>query len=244
MSGRRLFVPGERLGGQRLTLTGPDHQHVGRVLRARPGDILTLFDGAGREVEAEVVRVAREETELSLGARRQVTGPAVALTLLCAVPRGSRMDFLVQKTAELGVARIVPVVTERSVARPDAEAGRRARWEKIAREAARQSGRADVPVVDAPASLAAALAAPGLPARRLALFEAERKRSLRAALEGSEPAATALLVGPEGGFAPAELAAARTAGFESVGLGDRILRVETAAIVAVALVADACGMLG
>ena len=155
------------------------------------------------------------------------------------------MDFLVQKTSELGVARIVPVVTERSVARPGAEGadGKRARWEKIAREAARQCGRADLPIVDPPVALAEALAGPDLPARRLALFEGERSRSLRAALEGTQPAATALLVGPEGGFAPAELAVARAAGFEAVGLGERILRVETAAIVAVALVAGAYGML-
>lgn len=243
MSERRLFVPGERLGGARLTLTGPEHRHIGLVLRARPGDALTLFDGVGGEVEAEVIRVERTETELALGARRAVAGPAVALTLLCAVPRGPRMDFLVQKTSELGVARIVPVVTERSVARPDAEAGKRARWEKIAREAARQCGRADLPIVDPPVALAEALADPALPGRRLALFEGERRRSLRAALEGTEPAATALLIGPEGGFAPAELAVARAAGFEAVGLGERILRVETAAIVAVALVAGAYGML-
>jgi 16S rRNA (uracil1498-N3)-methyltransferase len=244
MSARRLFVPAGRLAGPQVTLTGDEHRHVGRVLRARPGDTLTLFDGAGGEVEARVVRVGRDATEVVLGARREVAGPGVALTLLCAVPRGPRMDLLVQKTAELGVARIIPVVTDRSVARPDAEAGRRARWEKIAREAARQCGRADVPAIDPPAPLAEALAAPGLPARRLALYEAERGRSLRAALAGAEPAATALLVGPEGGFAAAELAAARAAGFEAVGLGDRILRVETAAIAAVALVAAAYGMLG
>jgi 16S rRNA (uracil1498-N3)-methyltransferase len=243
MSERRLFVPAERLGGERLTLTGPEHRHIGLVLRARPGDALTLFDGAGGEVEAEVIRVERAETELSLGARRAVAGPAVALTLLCAVPRGPRMDFLVQKTSELGVARIVPVVTERSVARPDAEAGKRARWEKIAREAARQCGRADLPIIAPPVRLAEALAGLQLPARRLALFEGERSRSLRAALERTEPAATALLIGPEGGFAPAELAVARAAGFEAVGLGERILRVETAAIVAVALVAATYGML-
>jgi 16S rRNA (uracil1498-N3)-methyltransferase len=164
--------------------------------------------------------------------------------LLSAVPRGPRMDFLVQKTAELGVARIVPVLTERSVARPDAEAGRRARWQKIAQEAARQCGRADVPAVDAPVSLPEALALPGLPERRLALFEGEKGRSLAAALAGAAPTPTALLVGPEGGFAAPELAAATGAGFEPVGLGDRILRVETAAIVAVALVAGASGMLG
>ncbi len=243
MSERRLFVPGERLGGARLTLTGPEHRHIGLVLRARPGDGLTLFDGAGGEVDAEVVRVDRTETELALGARRTVAGPAVALTLLCAVPRGPRMDFLVQKTSELGVARILPVVTERSVARPDAEAGKRARWEKIAREAARQCGRADLPAVDPPVALADALADPGLPARRLALFEQERARSLRTALTGAEPEPTALLIGPEGGFAPAELVVARAAGFEAVGLGARILRVETAAIVAVALTAAAYGML-
>jgi 16S rRNA (uracil1498-N3)-methyltransferase len=245
MSERRLFVPGERLGGARLTLTGPEHRHIGLVLRARPGDALTLFDGAGGEVEAEVIRVERAETELALGVRRAVAGPAVPLTLLCAIPRGPRMDLLVQKTSELGVARIVPVVTERSVVRPGAEGadGKRARWEKIAREAARQCGRADLPIVDPPVGLEEALAGPDLPARRLALFEGERTRSLRAALGGAEPAATALLVGPEGGFAPAELAVAQAARFEAVGLGDRILRVETAAIVAVALVASAYGML-
>jgi 16S rRNA (uracil1498-N3)-methyltransferase len=245
MSERRLFVPVERLGGSRLTLTGPEHRHVGLVLRARPGDALLLFDGAGGEVEAEVIRVERTETELALGARRVVAGPVVSLTLLCAVPRGPRMDLLVQKTSELGVARIVPVVTERSVVRPDAQGadGKRARWEKIAREAARQCGRADLPVVDPPVALAEALAASNLPVRRLALFEGERGLSLRAALAGAEPAATALLVGPEGGFAPAEMAVARAARFEAVGLGQRILRVETAAIVAVALVAAGYGML-
>ena len=272
MSERRLFVPGERLGGPRLMLTGAEHRHIGLVLRARPGDAVTLFDGAGGEVEAEVVRVERTETELALGERRAVAGPAVPLTLLCAVPRGPRMDFLVQKTSELGVARIVPIVTERSVVRPDAEGanGKRARWEKIAREAARQCGRADLPIIAPPIALAEALAGSGLPARRLALFawtelgsaersssrvgvgtlagsprlvEGEKARPLRAALAGAEPAATALLVGPEGGFAPAELAVAQAAGFEAVGLGERILRVETAAIVAVALVASAYGML-
>jgi 16S rRNA (uracil1498-N3)-methyltransferase len=244
MSARRLYVPSERLSGPQVTLTGPEHRHLARVLRARPGETLTLFDGAGGEVQAEVVRVERAETELRLGARRVIAGPAVAITLLSAVPRGPRMDFLVQKTAELGVARIVPVLTDRSVARPDAEAGRLARWQKIAQEAARQCGRADLPAVDAPVVLAEALALPGLPPRRLALFEGERTRSLRSALAAAAPAPTALLVGPEGGFAAPELAAAGAAGFEPVGLGDRILRVETAAVVAVALVAGASGMLG
>ena len=145
MSRTRLYVPAERLAGGRLVLTDDDHQHVARVLRARVGDRLTLFDGAGTEVDAEVVRVGKRDTALALGARRagSVTASPVAITLLVAVPRGERMDLIVQKTTELGVGRIVPIVTERSVARPDPT--RRARWEKIAREAARQCGRADAP---------------------------------------------------------------------------------------------------
>jgi 16S rRNA (uracil1498-N3)-methyltransferase len=244
MAGPRLYVPGERLGGTHVTITGPEHRHLGRVLRARPGDPVTLFDGAGGEVDARVARVGRAETELELGVRRAAVALPAPITLLTAIPRGALMDFLVQKTAELGVARLIPIVTARSVARPDAEAGRRTRWEKIAREAARQCGRADVPVVDAPAQIAAALAASDLPARRLALFEGEHSRSLRSELAGRPPTATALLVGPEGGFAPAEIEAARAAGFVSVGLGSLILRIETAAMVAVALVADASGALG
>jgi 16S rRNA (uracil1498-N3)-methyltransferase len=240
---RRLFVPAERLAGERLTLEGDDHQHVARVLRARAGDRLTLFDGAGVEVEAEVTSVGKRDTEVRLGARRAglVTAPAAAVTLLVAVPRGERMDLVVQKTTELGVARVVPVLSDRSVARP--EPARRARWDKIAREAARQCGRADVPRVDEPLALVAAVAAPDLPARRFALWEAEHARSLRARLAEGPAGPVALLVGPEGGFPAEEIATAAGAGFEAVGLGPRVLRVETAAIVAVALAQAAAGNL-
>lgn len=249
MSRRRLFVAAERLGGERLVLSGDEHRHVARVLRARPGETLTLFDGAGGEVEATIAAVGAREVELTLGERRAAPGaaPAVAITLLVAVPRGERMDWLVQKTTELGVARIVPVATERSVARPEAGSGRKPRWEKIAREAARQCGRADVPRVEEPTPLAEALADPSLPARRFALWEGERGRSLGEALATDESAATAavaILVGPEGGFAADEVANATRAGFAAVGLGPRILRVETAAVVAVALAQESAGGLG
>lgn len=246
MSRRRLFVAADRLSGGRVVLTGDEHRHVARVLRARPGDALTLFDGAGTEIEARILTVGPREAELELGARRTdgAAAAAVAITLLVAVPRGERMDWLVQKTTELGVARIVPVSTARSVARP--EAARRPRWEKIAQEAARQCGRADVPRIDDPLDLAVALAATDLPPRRLALWEGERTRSLGAALAEDQAAATpvAILIGPEGGFAAEEVAAAERAGFAAVGLGPRILRVETAAVVAVALVQAAAGGLG
>jgi len=242
MSRRRLFVPPERMRARPITVVGDEHHHLARVLRARPGDAITLFDGAGAEIAARVVRVGRAETELEAdpAARSAAAGVEPQIVLLTAVPRGARMDLLVQKCCEVGVTRIAPIITARSVARP--EPGRRGRWEKIAREAARQCGRADVPAVDAPAALPAALAAPDLPARRLMLSPDETGRSLRASLP--DRAATALLVGPEGGLEPAETEAARAAGFAPVSLGPRILRVETAAIVAVALAAEALGALG
>ena len=248
MSRRRLFVPPDRMRATPITVTGAEHHHLARVLRARPGDAITLFDGAGGELEARVIRVGRAKTQLAPSPGRPDALPHASpnapragapLVLLTAVPRGGRMDFLVQKCSELGVSRIVPIIAERSVARP--EPGRRARWEKIAREAARQCGRADVPVVEAPATLAAALAAPELPERRLVLSPAPAGRSLRALLP--HPAPTALLVGPEGGLAAGESEAAAAAGFVPVSLGSRILRVETAAIVAVALAEEAFGAL-
>ncbi|HVT05961.1 MAG TPA: 16S rRNA (uracil(1498)-N(3))-methyltransferase [Polyangia bacterium] len=239
MAARRLFVPADRLAAPTATLTGSEHHHVSIVLRARPGDQLTLFDGAGGEVDARILRIGRDQTEVELGARRAGVTATAPITLLAAIPRGSRMDVLLQKTVEVGVARIVPLVTARSVVRP--EAGRRERWTAIVREAARQCGRADVPAVDGPIGLSDALAAPDLPSRRLALFEREGEPGLATALAALEPAPTALLVGPEGGWDPAERDAARAAGFIGVGLGARILRVETAAIVAVTLAAAAYG---
>jgi 16S rRNA (uracil1498-N3)-methyltransferase len=245
MSRRRLFVPAAESGGAGVVLTGDPHHHLARVLRARPGDLVTLFDGAGGEIDAEIVRVGTRATELTVTARRTAaaatTAPAVAITLLVAVPRGERIDLIVQKTTELGVGRIIPVLTARSVARPERGGARATRWRTIAREAARQCGRADVPEIDDALELSAALEG-ALPARRLALWEGQAAggRSLRAALAGPATA-TALLVGPEGGFADDELAGVEAAGFVSVGLGPRILRVETAAIVAVALVQATAG---
>jgi len=242
MTARRLFVPAERMTGSTVKLTGTEHHHVSIVLRARPGETLTLFDGGGGEVDARILRITRDETEVELGQRRAGVVAAAPITLLSAIPRGPRMDVLLQKTVELGVGRIVPVIAARSVARPDASRGER--WTTIAREAARQCGRADVPAVDGPVALVDALAAPELPARRLALFERDGGAGLGAVLASLAPAPTALLVGPEGGWDPAERDAARAAGFMSVSLGARILRVETAAIVAVALTAAAYGDLG
>lgn len=236
----RVFVPPERLGGAQVILEGEAFRHLARVLRAGVGDEIVVFDGRGTAIDARVLSVGRGTMALALGARQTVPAAAVEIALLQVVPRGERMDLIVQKTTELGVARIVPVLTGRSVARPSADRSRR--WQTIATEAARQCGRADVPEVAAPLPLAEALAAAdqGTGTARFVLWEEERERPLRRVLDGAARAA-ALLVGPEGGLDRSDVALAQAAGFLPVGLGPRILRAETAAIIAVALTQAAGG---
>jgi 16S rRNA (uracil1498-N3)-methyltransferase len=239
----RLHLPPDQITGERVVLQGEPHKYVSRVLRLAAGDGLTIFDGQGQEVEARIEATSPRSTMLVLGARRSVGRPATApVTLIQAVSKGERMELVIQKATELGAGAIVPVWTARTVVQPGGD-GRLRRWRTIAQEAARQCGRADVPAVADPLPLSAALGAEA-PAgtRKLLLWEASTGAPLRRALAGHE-AAVHLLVGAEGGFTPEEAAAAQSAGFQAVGLGPRILRTETAALVALALVQAALGAL-
>jgi 16S rRNA (uracil1498-N3)-methyltransferase len=242
----RLFVapvalPPALAAGAEIALDAEGHRHLARVLRLRVGDEVTLFDGAGHEIEARVVTTDAHGTRLALGARRAVVLPGRPVVLLQALPKADRMDLVVQKTTELGVSRIQPVLTERTVAEGRGEA-RLGRWRTIAQEAARQCGRADLPTLDEPRPLAEVLAQRWA-GTRLVAWEEDRALPLSHAIAGDAEAAT-LLIGPEGGFTAAEVAAARAAGFQVVGLGPLVLRSETAAIVAVALCRAALGGLG
>ena len=236
----RLFVPPERLTGDTLELQGDAHRYLTRVLRLRPGDTLTLFDGADHEIAARIVASGSHGTQLALGERHRLTRTQPRITLLQAVPRGERMDLVVQKTTELGVHRILPVITARTVVQPGGE-NRLRRWRTIAQEAARQCGRADLPAIDAPLPYPEALAAMAPdPAARFIVWEAAKGVPLRRALT-EQDRTIALLVGPEGGFTEDEATAAQAAGWKPAGLGPLILRSETAAIVAVALAQAATG---
>jgi 16S rRNA (uracil1498-N3)-methyltransferase len=234
----RLFVPEVRLRGDTVTLEAEDHHYLTKVLRLAVGDELAVFDGIGAEWDARISKVGGRSTEVALLGRRTVPSASPApITLVQAIPRGDRMDWIVQKATELGVSRVVAVLTKRSVARPPAGAARATRWATIAEGAARQSGRADVPAVEGPLPLAEALErAEAFGAARFVLWEGTRGRPLRQALPSDASRGICLLIGPEGGFEPQEVAAAEARGFVPVGLGPRILRVETAALVALALV--------
>lgn len=249
----RLFVPREQWRGNTLFITGDDVHYLTRVLRLGPGDTLTVLDGEGRAFNAVIRTADSKKVHLGLvNEIKQDAEPSLKVTLFQAIPKGDKMDIVVQKAAELGVVRIVPVVTERVVVRLDAARGakRWERWRKISIEAARQCGRTVVPEVEPVHSFADALnllnleIEKGADELRIMPWEGEEAVSLRDCLTRKRPDAVSVFVGPEGGFSLSEVAAARQRGIITVTLGRRILRTETAGIITPALVMYALGEIG
>jgi len=214
--------------GSDFVVEGDEAHHLVRVLRARPGDLFGVFDGAGRAIEAEVVSANRRTVTLRVLREVASRTPARDIVLCTAIPRGQRMEWLVEKCTEAGVGRIVPLVTARGV-REGASANQQRRWARSALEAAKQCGRADVPVVAEPTPVTRALA--DVTERSLLLADPSSSAALGACLVEACP--VALFVGPEGGFDDAEHAQIVAAGAMPFALGALILRVETAAVVAV-----------
>jgi 16S rRNA (uracil1498-N3)-methyltransferase len=213
-------------------LEGDEARHLAQVLRIRPGETITVFDGEGRQAPATVGQVARDRVELAIGPAMATPAIRPAITLAQAIPKGKNMDLIVQKAVELGVARLQPLVTRHTVVHPgDAKP---AKWRRTALEACKQCGQNFLPEIAQPADFATWLAAASQPATaglRLIASLAPGARPLRAVLrEHPDPPAATLLIGPEGDFAPEETSAALAAGFLPVSLGGIVLRVETAAL--------------
>lgn len=238
---RRLHVPRARLAGGRARLTPAEWHYLRHVLRLPAGSPVEIFDGEGG-VHQALLPGSGEELELS--PRRDAPAPGAVVWLAFAPPRGDRADLVVQKAVELGASRLLPFEAARSVVRLDAGRGaaRADRWRRIAADAARQCGRADVPAVDGPAPLDRVLAA-GPPGFRTVLFYEGGGEPLAAVLDPAAPGHLAV-VGPEGGFEAAEVAACVAAGARPATLGPRLLRAETAALAAVALLQHRLGDLG
>lgn len=237
MSARRLFARALPPSGGEVRLAPAAARHA-KVLRLSVGDAVVLFDGAGMEAEGRV-EALDGEVVCRVGAARVAARAGPAIVLCQCLPKGGKLDDIVRASTELGARAVHLVTSERTVPRlDDARAEKRLeRLAAVAREAARQSGRADVPDLLAPAPLAEVLARAPEEATRVA-FAPEGER----ALEGVAPCRAAwVLVGPEGGLAAPELDLARAAGFAVVGLGPTVLRVETAAVVALALVSHHLG---
>lgn len=230
-------TPDMREGG-RVVVTGPLYRHLAGALRVRPGECLTLVEG-GRVLAVRVEAVAGGRLTAAVTAEAPAPPEPVRLTLAVGLPKGRKLDDIVRRAVELGATRIVPVRTARTVPRPTGGKDDDARCQRlaaIALEAAQQSGRTRVPEV-APVTSFADFAARPPEGRGIILWEDEHAVGLLDALAGA-PAAT-LLVGPEGGLAPEEVAALVDRGYRTARLGPHVLRSETACLAALAVASAA-----
>ncbi len=248
MKPRRFFAEGDPLGpGERL-VEGKSAHHLSRVLRLGVGESVILFDGSGYEFPAVILEVGRQFVRFQVSAGIKVNRESsLSLWLAIGLCQPASMDLIVQKVTEIGVDEIIPVRTQRAQRWLAGEsiASRKKRWERIAQEAARQSGRNKIPRISALMEFSEVLEY-GVPGElKLIFWEEEGSKNLKQTLDvKGETRQVGLLIGPEGGFADKEIEQATTAGFESISLGRRILRTETAAIVAISLLQYALGDLG
>jgi len=236
----RFRVPVDGLAPGPRKLDEQAAHYIVHVHRLRVGDRFVAFDPSTRtEADGSVVEVTRRTLVCEIGPLRAATLLALTpVVLLQGVPKGEKLDQIVRDATELGATRIVPVLCARCAqAARRIERSRLARWDRIARQAARQCGRGDVPSVGEPASLAQALQAVGTDCLRLCLWE-RSTRPIRNVLEAQGRAqAVAMLIGPEGGLDDAEVDLAVSSGFEAVSLGRFVLRTETASTAALGAIA-------
>ncbi len=231
----RVHVPAPLAAGRPCAVQGDAANHIARVLRLAVGDALTLFDGAGGEYAGRIQAIAKGTVIVEVGERCAVERESpLSLTLAQGVSRGERMDWVVQKAVELGVSRLVPVLTERSVVRldPRQALSKQRHWQGIAIAACEQCGRDRIPEVAMPVPLAQLL--DGLAPEGSRLLLSPEGGATLADLE-SVHASLTVLIGPEGGLSEAERRAARAQGFQALRLGPRVLRTETAAVAALAV---------
>jgi len=220
-----------------MVLAGPEHHHLSRVARSRRGDIVGLFDENGTRYEARIEHIGPDRTELVLLERLEPAERRSRIILGQALLKAKAMDLVVQNAAELGLFAVVPIRASRSVVKSDGDGGKKIeRWEKIAREASKQSKWGLVPRIRAPQDLASFVRGrtPG-PAFFLSENEGRPLRDVILGMAGRAPADASTLIGPEGGWTPEEEILMIEAGLEPVSLGRAILRAETAAISAAAI---------
>ncbi|MBD8525563.1 16S rRNA (uracil(1498)-N(3))-methyltransferase [Pseudomarimonas arenosa] len=227
--------------GTEVELEGHAAQHLVRVLRLRPGDAVVLFNGDGHDYRATLSQVGKRGCSAMIESAQAVHNESpLRLHLLQAIARGEKMDLILQKATELGVSEITPIVTERTEVKLDAERSekRLAHWNGVLRSACEQSGRTRVPLLNPPIGLGHCLADLA-PAQR-AILHPKAEQSL-SELRPDRDCAVQLLIGPEGGLSERDLQAADVVGFRRYRLGPRILRTETAGLVALAVLQAKAG---
>lgn len=238
----RLYLEGEYDSGSELEIDAQRTHYLSRVLRLRVGDTIVIFNGTGAQFSASITALQRSRGRLVVhDALAAATESGFKLHLAQGISRGERMDFVVQKATELGVKRITPLLTEHGVVKLAAERAekRRQHWRQVATSACEQSGRLRLPLVDAPVRLDTWLTDKAQRADIDILLKPGATESLASIdVPGTK---VCLLVGPEGGFSNAEYEMMEAVGFRAVSFGPRVLRTETAAIAALAVLQARCG---
>lgn len=244
---RRFAVAPDHVDGTRVSFDRAEAHHLAHVLRLHPGEDVIVLDGTGRSYTVRVETLGVTATGTVVATTMGSSECGLELTLIQGIPKGDKMDAVIRACTELGVKHVLPAITERTVVRLETAriAERTRRWQRVAKEAAKQCGRSVIPDVERPRPLREWLAHPAADALRLCFWE-EATTPLGPALGAvaSRPSAVQIAVGPEGGLSAQEIAAARTSGWTIVGLGPRILRTETAAPAASAILQFVFGDLG
>ena len=229
----KFFVNKEDISDHTVMLEGENARHIGNVLRAKPGDIITVCDGHGRDYECEITDITKKSvTARIIDIFTNDNEPDIKITLYQGLPKADKMELVIQKCIEIGVDRIVPVKTEHTVVKLDGKEDKKlARWNKIAEAAAKQCGRGKIPVVDNIMSFKDAVdESTGLDGAVIP-YEKESENSLKTFAKSFKGKSIGVFIGPEGGFSNDEVEYALNNGVISVTLGKRILRTETAGLV-------------
>ena len=240
----RFFMAGTNIKGGMAIIRGRDAEHV-RVLRLRPGEDVVICDGEGTDYKCRLVQADKEQAEVEvLEVVRCPAEPSVAVSVICGLPKGDKTDYIIQKCVEAGAHEILFFPANRCVAKPDAPEKKLERWQRIAEEAAKQSGRGIIPQVGWLGDYAAVLDLALKKDLAVLLYETGEREGLDAVLNANKQIqSAALITGPEGGFAEFEAKLAKIAGLHICSMGERILRCETAPVVALTAVMYATGNL-
>lgn len=240
----RFFMAGTNILGGMAIMKGRDAEHV-HVLRMRPGEDMIICDGQGTDYKCRLVKADKEQVEAEvIEVVRCPAEPSVKVTVLCGLPKGDKTDYIIQKCVEAGAYEILFFSSSRCIAKLGNEEKKLERWQRIAEEAAKQSGRGIIPKVGWAGELADAFDVAVKKDVGLFMYETGEREAMGNVLEANKSVSTAAIVtGPEGGFAPFEAELAKIVGLHLCSMGERILRCETAPVVALTAAMYATGNL-
>lgn len=230
----KFFVNSDSINDHTITLEDENAKHIGNVLRSKIGDVITVCDGQGRDYECEITEITKKTVIAKItDIFTNDNEPDIKITLYQGLPKADKMELVIQKCIEIGIDRIVPVKTEHAVVKLDGKEEKKLiRWNKIAESAAKQCGRGKIPVVDSVMNFKDAINEAVNLDGAIIPYEKEKENSLKTFAKAFKGKSIGIFIGPEGGFSEDEINFAIEKGVKSVTLGKRILRTETAGLVA------------